>query len=97
MFNELKKYNIELIVIIFYYEVLFVLIEKFNVWVFREMIDCYVKYCDVIFNCYKDVVNYWIIFNEINSLIVLVGVYLVGGFLVDKRGGVFNNIVVDSI
>ncbi|WP_337031699.1 glycoside hydrolase family 1 protein [Paenibacillus illinoisensis] len=96
VFNELKKYNIEPIVTISHYEAPFALTEKFNAWASREMIDCYVKYCDAIFNRYKDVVNYWITFNEINSLIVPAGAYLAGGLLVDKRGGVFNNTAVDS-
>lgn len=85
VFNELKKYNIEPIVTISHYEAPFALTKKFNAWASREMIDCYVKYCDAIFNRYKDVVKYWITFNEINSLIVPAGAYLAGALLVDKK------------
>lgn len=95
VFNELKKYNIEPIVTISHYETPFALIEKYNGWASREMIDCYVQFCKTIFTRYKDDVKYWITFNEINSLIVPAGAYLAGGIRIDDSG-VFNNTSVDS-
>ncbi|GGJ05376.1 hypothetical protein GCM10008022_13010 [Paenibacillus hunanensis] len=86
---ELKKYNIEPIVTISHYEAPFGLTEKFNAWASGEMIDCYVRYCEAIFNRYRDVVTYWITFNEINSLIIPAGAYLAGALLMDDIG-VFN-------
>lgn len=95
VFSELKKYNIEPIVTISHYEAPFALTEKFNGWASRETIDCYVRYCQTLFTRYKDVVTYWITFNEINSLIVPAGAFLAGALLVDDSG-VFNNTAVDS-
>lgn len=81
VFAELKKYDIEPIVTISHYEAPFALVEKFNGWASRGAIDCYVNYCKTIFNRYKDVVKYWITFNEINSIVVPEGAYLAGALL----------------
>lgn len=95
VFAELKKYHIEPIVTISHYEAPVALTEKFNGWISREVIDCYINYCNTIFNRYKDVVKYWITFNEINSLLVPAGAYLAGAMLIDDSG-IFNNTSVDS-
>ena len=95
VFAELRKYNIEPIVTISHYEAPFALTEKFNGWQSREAIDCYIRYCETIFRRYKDLVKYWITFNEINSLLVPAGAYLAGALLVDDSGR-FNNKEVDS-
>lgn len=58
VFAELKKYNIEPLVTISHYETPFGLTEKFNGWLGRETIDCYLRYCETIFNRYKDSVKY---------------------------------------
>ena len=68
VFAELKKYNIEPLVTISHYETPFGLTKKWNGWLGRESIDCYLRYCETIFNRYKDVVKYWLTFNEINIL-----------------------------
>lgn len=95
VFAELKKYNIEPIVTISHYEAPFSLTQKYNGWVGRGAIDCYVRYCKVLFNRYKDIVKYWITFNEINSLLVPAGAYLAGALLIDDSGR-FNVTDVDS-
>lgn len=84
VFAELKKYEIEPIVTISHYEAPFALVEKYNGWGSREAIDCYVNYCETLFNRYKNVVKYWITFNEINSITVPEGAYLAGALL-DKN------------
>ena len=68
VFAELKKYNIEPLVTLSHYETPFGLTKKHNAWLGRETIDCYLRYCNVLFNRYKDVVKYWLTFNEINIL-----------------------------
>ncbi|WP_044479802.1 glycoside hydrolase family 1 protein, partial [Paenibacillus antibioticophila] len=70
VFDELNKYNIEPFVTISHYETPFGLTKKYNGWVSREVIDCYVRYCETIFNRYKDKVQYWLTFNEINVLTI---------------------------
>ncbi len=68
VFAELKKYNIEPLVTISHYETPLGLTKKFNGWLDRRAIDCYLRYCETIFNRYKDTVKYWLTFNEINIL-----------------------------
>lgn len=76
VFEECKKYNIEPLVTLSHYEIPFYLTQKYNGWVSREVIDIYIKYCKTVFNEYKELVKYWIPFNEINS-----GVNSYGAFL----------------
>lgn len=67
VFDELKKYGIEPLVTISHYEIPYALVEKYNGWYSREVIDCFVRYCEVIFERYQNKVKYWLTFNEINS------------------------------
>ncbi len=77
VFDELRKYGIEPVVTISHYEPPFALAEKG--WADRKMIDYYTKYAKTLFLRYKDKVNYWITFNEINCLIVPFGIMTAGG------------------
>ncbi|MDZ7548631.1 family 1 glycosylhydrolase, partial [Clostridium perfringens] len=61
-------YGIEPIVTISHYEVPYNLVEKYQSWKNRKMIDFYVNFCDTLFRRYKDRVNYWMTFNEINVI-----------------------------
>ena len=65
--EECLKYGIEPLVTISHYEMPYALVEKYNGWEGRECIDCFVRYCEVIFDRYKDKVKYWLTFNEINA------------------------------
>jgi 6-phospho-beta-glucosidase len=67
VFDELNKYGIEPLVTISHYEIPYGLVEKYNGWYSRECIDCYVRYCETIFDRYQNKVKYWLTFNEINS------------------------------
>ncbi|MCD8196398.1 MAG: glycoside hydrolase family 1 protein [Lachnospiraceae bacterium] len=67
VFDELRKYNIEPLVTISHYEIPYALVEKYNGWYSREVIGCFLRYCEVIFERYQDKVKYWLTFNEINS------------------------------
>ena len=67
VFDCCKKHNIEPLVTISHYELPYGLVEKYNGWEGREVIDCFVRYCKVIFERYQDKVRYWLTFNEINS------------------------------
>ncbi len=66
VFAECKKYNIEPLVTISHYELPWGLSEKYNGWVGRPVIDCYVRYARTLFEEYKNEVTYWLTFNEIN-------------------------------
>lgn len=67
VFDELKKYGIEPLVTISHYEIPYGLIEAYNGWYGREVVDHFVRYAKVIFERYQDKVKYWLTFNEINS------------------------------
>jgi len=66
VFQECRAQGIEPLVTISHYECPFGLTEKYNGWVGRETIDCFLRYCRTIFTEYKDEVKYWLTFNEIN-------------------------------
>lgn len=82
VFNELKKYHIEPVVTLSHYETPLGLTRKWNSWADRRTIDCFLKYCDVVFNRYKDQVKYWLTFNEINCITLgSWGSWLAGGVI----------------
>lgn len=81
VFAELKKYNIEPLVTIYHNENPFQLTEECNGWADRRCIDYYMNFCEVLFNRYKDVVKYWIPFNEINCLTTKLGNWNHAGIL----------------
>ncbi len=76
VFDELKKYGIEPLVTISHYEIPYGLIDTYNGWYSREVIDCYVRYCETIFERYQDKVKYWLTFNEINCGTTTMGALL---------------------
>lgn len=76
IFSECKKYGIEPMVTISHYEEPLYLIEKYNGWQDRKMIDFYVKYATTLFKEYKGLVKYWLTFNEINTTISLLGQFV---------------------
>lgn len=61
-----KKYGIEPLVTLSHYEFPYHLTEKWNGWADRRTIDCFVRYTSTVMQEYKDLVKYWITFNEIN-------------------------------
>lgn len=71
VFKECRKYGIEPLVTIVHFDTPIALIEKYGGWKDARMIDAYLKYCKIIFTRYKDLVKYWITFNEINMLLHL--------------------------
>lgn len=79
--DECLKYDIEPMITISHYEVPFNLTKKWNSWVDRRQIDCYLNFCKAIFNRYNGKVKYWITFNEINSAMVPEGGFLNQGIL----------------
>lgn len=67
--DECLKNGMEPLITISHFDFPVVLVEKFGGWVNRELIDLYLRYCEVIFNRYKGKVRYWVTFNEINMSI----------------------------
>lgn len=66
--DELEKYGIVPIVTLSHYDCPFELIKRFNGWENRTMIALFTRFCEILFERYKDRVKYWITFNEINVL-----------------------------
>ena len=73
VFDCCRKYGIEPLVTISHYELPYALVERYNGWESRELIDCYVRYARTLFDRYHGKVKYWLTFNEINSSVVPLG------------------------
>lgn len=74
LFCELKKYNIEPLVTLSHCETPMALMDKYNGWPNRKMVDIYVRYCRTVMEEYKNEVKYWIPFNEMNGMIIAGGI-----------------------
>ncbi len=85
LIDECRKYGIEPMITISHYEVPFGLTKKWNSWVDRRQIDCYLNYCRAIFTRYKGKVKYWLTFNELNSATTPMGGFLNQGILNEIR------------
>lgn len=68
LFSEMRKQGIEPLVTLSHYEMPLKLSEKYNGWVHRNVVDAFVRYCNICFDRYKDQVRYWLTFNEIDSI-----------------------------
>lgn len=64
--EECKRRGIEPLVTISHYETPYHLAKEYGGWASRELIEFYLRYCNVLFNEYKGLVHLWITFNEIN-------------------------------
>lgn len=69
LFAECKKYDIEPVVTICHFDTPYALYQKFGGWRNRQMIDCYLRLCKVLFERYHQQVKYWMTFNEINMVL----------------------------
>lgn len=81
VFDECLKYGIEPLVTMSHYEMPITLTEKYNGWLSRELIPLFEKFATVILERYKNKVNYWITFNEMNM--TLNSLYTGSGILAD--------------
>ncbi len=79
--DELQKYHIEPLVTISHYELPFGLTQEYNGWAGREVVDCYTRYAETLFNRFNGKVKYWLTFNEINVGTTPMGNYLGLGIL----------------
>ncbi len=66
VFDCCRKHGIEPLVTISHYELPWALVEKYNGWESRELIEYFMRYCRTLFSRYQDKVTYWLTFNEIN-------------------------------
>ncbi|WP_142911331.1 family 1 glycosylhydrolase, partial [Klebsiella pneumoniae] len=60
MFTEMRRLGIEPLVTLSHYEMPLALSEKYNGWVHRNVVDAFVRYSNVCFDRYKNLVRYWL-------------------------------------
>lgn len=70
MFLEMKKYNIEPLVTLCHYDTPLYIEENLGGWENRNTISLYDKFTETVFREYKDLVKYWVTFNEINATVL---------------------------
>ena len=66
--DELLAHGIQPLITICHDELPAHLAEKFGGWESREMVDCYLKLCRVLFERIGTKCKYWLTFNEINAV-----------------------------
>lgn len=81
--------NIEPMVTMSHYEFPYHLTKKWNGWEDRRTIDCFVKYTKTIMEEYKDLVTYWLTFNEINCPLMGQGVTMSLGMMPEQETLIF--------
>ncbi|MGI8385959.1 glycoside hydrolase family 1 protein [Robertmurraya sp. P23] len=82
VFDELLKYGIEPLVTLSHYEIPLSLVQNYNGWADRRVVEFFVHYAETVFNRYKSKVKYWLTFNEIN--ISTLSPYIGSGILIDE-------------
>jgi 6-phospho-beta-glucosidase len=70
VFTELRKHNIEPLVTLSHYEMPMHLVLTHGGWEGREVIDLFARYADTVMTRYRDLVTYWLTFNEINTTVI---------------------------
>lgn len=68
VFDELLKYNIQPLVTLCHFDTPLELNKKYNGWIDKHLIDCFEKFCKVVFKRYQHKVKYWLTFNEVNAV-----------------------------
>ncbi|MBC1921607.1 glycoside hydrolase family 1 protein [Listeria grayi] len=86
-----RYYDIEPLVTMSHYEFPYHLTQKWNGWEDRRTIDCFVQYTKTIMHEYKDLVKYWLTFNEINTPLMGAGVTMSLGMMPEAEKLVFGN------
>ncbi|HEV7951061.1 MAG TPA: family 1 glycosylhydrolase [Glaciihabitans sp.] len=70
VFTELRNNNIEPLVTLSHYEMPMNLVLNYGGWEGREVIDLFARYADTVMTRYRDLVTYWLTFNEINTTVI---------------------------
>lgn len=90
VFDECHKHGIEPLVTLSHFEMPYHLVEKYNGFSDRKVIDCFVNYATTVMERYKDKVKYWLTFNEINFAALPFGALNVLGILNDKTESIMS-------
>lgn len=68
LFSSCKKLGLKIMVTLSHYEMPIYLVEHYGGWKNRQLIDFYVNYCQTVVKEYADLVDFWLPFNEIDSV-----------------------------
>lgn len=71
LFDECLKQGIKPVVTLSHYEMPYNLVVKYGSWENRKLISFFENYVRVVFERYKDKVEYWMTFNEINVVKIM--------------------------
>lgn len=66
--DECLKYKIEPVITILHYDIPLYLVEKYNGFESRELVDLFERYAITLFERFHDKVHYWMTINEINIM-----------------------------
>ena len=69
LIDEIIALDMEPVITISHYEMPLNLTLNYTGWYSRELIDFFVRYCQVLFDRYGNRVKYWIIVNQINLIV----------------------------
>lgn len=72
VFETLHQYGIEPLVTILHNDTPVHLEEAYGGWENRALVDLYVRFCETLFHEYKGLVKYWLTFNEINMMLMMI-------------------------
>ncbi len=67
LFDELLKYGIEPVITLSHFEMPYHLVQKYDGWMSREVVNLFVKFSMTVIERYQHKVTYWMTFNEINN------------------------------
>lgn len=84
VFDECLRYGIEPIVTLMHFDMPYYLLEKYQGFSNKIVIDYFVKYAEKVFKRYQHKVKYWITFNEINFATLAMGNLEVLGIFDEK-------------
>ena len=68
LFDKMIELGMEPMVTLSHYEMPINLTLSYTGWYSRETIDCFERYCKVVFDRYAGKVKYWILVNQINLI-----------------------------
>ncbi|MDT2661249.1 family 1 glycosylhydrolase [Enterococcus hulanensis] len=82
LLTELEKHQMEPIVTLSHFEIPIHLVEKYNGWESRKVVDLFLHYAETVMKRFKGRINYWIPFNEMNMVLHIP--FIGGGILFEE-------------
>ncbi len=86
VFDCCREHGIEPLVTLSHYEMPYHLVEKYNGWESRELIELFYRYATCVIDRYHDRVRMWLTFNEINTGTSALGAMMSTGLIRGYEG-----------